>query len=63
LEPIASQPRSRFEGRFVTRVEKYRARADECRLTAPRSPENKAMLMNMAAMLAADRQKRFVCGD
>jgi hypothetical protein len=40
-------------------------RADKCRLTADkaRSPENKAMLMNMAAMLAADRQKRLVETD
>jgi hypothetical protein len=45
----------------MKKVEDYRAHADECRSMAnhARSPEDKAMLMNMAATwesLAVDRQ-------
>jgi hypothetical protein len=48
----------------MKKVEDYRAHAGECRLMAnrSRSPEDKAMLMNMAATwesLAADRLKRM----
>jgi hypothetical protein len=48
----------------MTKVKDYRAHADGCRTMAnrARSPEDKAMLMNMAATwesLAADRQKRM----
>jgi hypothetical protein len=48
----------------MKKLEDYRAHADECRAMAnrARSPEDKAMLMNMAASwesLAADRQKRI----
>lgn len=44
----------------MKKVEDYRAHADECRIMAnrARSPEDKAMLMNMAATwasLAVDR--------
>jgi hypothetical protein len=39
----------------MKKVEDYRAHADECRLMAnrARSPEDKAMLMNMAATWAS----------
>jgi hypothetical protein len=52
----------------MKKVEDYRAHADECRRMADqaRSPEDKAMLMNMAATwesLAADRQKRIAEPD
>jgi hypothetical protein len=48
----------------MNKVEDYRAHAAVCRAMASRSrtPEDKAMLMNMAATwesLAADRQKRI----
>ena len=41
----------RLRGSPMKKIEDYRAHADECRLMADRarSPEEKAMLMNMAA--------------
>jgi hypothetical protein len=52
----------------MKKAEDYRAHSDECRLMAyrARSPEDKTMLMNMAATwesLAAYRQKRMVVSD
>jgi hypothetical protein len=60
--------RSRTERNPMKKAEDYRAHSDECRLMAyrARSPEDKTMLMNMAATwesLAAYRQKRMVVSD
>jgi hypothetical protein len=43
----------------LKRFEDYRVHADECRSMADQAPEDRAMLMNMAATwesLAVDRQ-------
>jgi hypothetical protein len=46
----------------MKKVCEYRAHADECRTLANRAPEDRALIMNMAAMwesLAVDRQRNI----
>jgi hypothetical protein len=59
--------RSGSEGSLMKKVEDYRAHADECRSMANRArmPDEKSMLMNMAATwesLAVDREAHIALG-